>query len=171
MEETPKINGLSHLIFLMFLQASASFSDSSVALLGPSTALNTVSLSWRPGFVSMTLLQYEVSLSEVILYKNQRVNPRCVDRIWQDILSALCRHKMLLQIKAVFCQSICQGWPCPLELCHHFSLTLENSVGVPVHIKNPFAHYHLIFYVWFTLLHLIYCCQLLVLVNCQCMAI
>lgn len=25
MEETPKINGLSHLIFLMFLQASASF--------------------------------------------------------------------------------------------------------------------------------------------------
>lgn len=70
MEETPKINGLSHLIFLMFLQASASFSDSSVALLGPSTALNTVSRSWRPGFVSMTLLQYEVSLSEVILYKN-----------------------------------------------------------------------------------------------------
>lgn len=54
MEETPKVNGLSYIIFLMFLQASASFSHSCVALLGPSTALKAGSLSWRPGFVSMT---------------------------------------------------------------------------------------------------------------------
>lgn len=54
MEEIPKINGFSCLISLMFLQASASFSDSCVALLGPSTALKTCCLSWRPGFVSMT---------------------------------------------------------------------------------------------------------------------
>lgn len=36
MEEIPKTNGLSHLICVMLLQASASFSDSCVALLGPS---------------------------------------------------------------------------------------------------------------------------------------
>lgn len=146
------------------------FSDSCVALLGPSTALKIVSIQARLCINAM-LLQEEVHLSEVILYKDQWVNPRCVDRIWQDVLSALCRHKMLLLIKAVFCQSICYAWPCTLELCHHFSLMLEYSVVLPVHIKNPCAHYHLILYVWFTLLPLIYCCQLLVLVSCRCTAI
>lgn len=62
-EEVPKSDGLSRPLYFMFLQAAACFSDSCVALLGPSTALKTRCQSRRPGFVPVPAAA-EAALSE-----------------------------------------------------------------------------------------------------------